>query len=133
MCASSSAGSLVGVALWPLTSADATESPSMHSNGRSLVLNTRALSEDAVSTNPAVDETTIVADLKPRTLNGLHDVQILVAPDLTEDDVADFECGRIDRHDRAQLTRFDAPAHRAASRPKRNGLTRLKPGDVMRR
>jgi hypothetical protein len=51
-------------------------------NGRwrliQLGIDANALAEDASRRNPAVDKASVVSDLEARSLDGLHDVQVLV-------------------------------------------------------
>jgi hypothetical protein len=69
-------------------------------------LDANAFSKNAVRTNPAVDSTAIVADLKPFAIDGLHEVQIFSTPHSTEHDVPGRESGAIDRRDRAEVAGF---------------------------
>src|SRR6185312_7566338 len=102
------------------------------SHDRVLVLHLRALAEDAVGADPAIDVAAIVADLKAAALDRLHEMQILRAAYATEHDVAHRERRRIDRRYRAQLTGIDLSAHRIAARAKGNRLAPLQARDMAR-
>src|SRR5262245_40234328 len=73
------------------------ESPGRLRVNRQSVFNMDAFAENAIRSNPAVDQSLIVADLISSSVDGLHDVQIVVAANPAEHDVADLECRRIDR------------------------------------
>lgn len=72
--------------------------------------------------DPAVDAAAIVADLEARALRGFHQVQVLGAVNLAEDDVPDLHRRRVDWRDGAQLPRFNLASHRMAAGPERNRL-----------
>jgi hypothetical protein len=75
-----------------------------------------AFAENAIPSYPAVDQSSIVPDLISITIDGLYDVQVVVAAHSAEHDVADLERRRIDRDDGAKLTGPDPPLHRISAR-----------------
>jgi hypothetical protein len=91
-----------------------------------LGLYANAFPKNAIRSDPSVDSTAIIADLKSFAADGLHQMQIFSASDLTKYDVTDRESGTIDRRDRAKIAGFDSSLHRRAPRTKRNGLSGTK-------
>jgi hypothetical protein len=62
-----------------------------------------ALSVDRIWSDPTVDESPVVTNLESFPVNGLDDVQILIARDLTQHDVADIESGGVYGSDGTEL------------------------------
>jgi hypothetical protein len=89
-----------------------------------------AFPEDAVRTDPAVDPASIVPDLKPLSLDRFHQMQVLLAVHLAENDVAYLQHCRVHRLDGTQLAGLDLALHRVAPGPELNRLSFLQPGDV---
>jgi len=76
-------------------------------------------------TNPAVDTTTVVADLKSLTLDGLDEVNVLAATHSAHNNVADAQGAGVNRRYGAELPRFYAPRHGVAPGAKRNRFALL--------
>jgi hypothetical protein len=97
------------------------------------VFNTDALAKDGIRSHPSVDETSIVPNLVSITLDGLHNVQIVVAADSTQHDVADGEPRRVYGRNSTKLARFDSAPHRASARTERYCLSGPELINVVRR
>src|SRR5262245_5233278 len=93
-------------------------------------LDADALAVDGAGGHPAVDPPAVVADLEARPLNGLDEVQVLAAPHLAQDDVADLERRGVNRLHRAELPRLDLAGHRVAARPEGHRLAGAQLRDV---
>src|SRR5260370_41158053 len=91
----------------------------------------RALAVDAISRDPAVDTASVVPDLKPVSLFGLHQMQVLPSIHFAQYDVAHFQCGRINSFHRAKLARLDLASHRVSPRPKLYRFTLLQSRNVL--
>src|SRR5262249_433720 len=105
--------------------------PSGHD--RVLVLHLRALAEDAVGTDPAVDVAAIVADLEAPVLNRFHEMQVLRAVHAAEHDVAHRQRRPTDRRHRPELTGLDLSTHRIAARTEGPRLAPLQACDMIGR
>ncbi len=95
----------------------------MTDNPRSVV-DGDTTTEDRVDRHPAVDPTSVVADLESFALLGLDQVEVLTTVHLAQHDVANIErVVVIDWFDGAELTRLDSARHRVTTRPKLDRLT----------
>src|SRR5689334_3493419 len=94
------------------------------------VFHPRADTEDRVLRHPAVDAAAIVADLKTRAGDRLDQMQIFVAADLAQHDVAYLESIMIDGRDGAELAGGNAARHRMTARPKLHGFALPKAVDI---
>ena len=83
-----------------------------HCRGNRSTFHSDALSENTVRSNPAVDSTAIIADLKPLVADCFDEVQVFIAVHFTKDNVSNHEHRTIDRRDCAEMTGFDTPLHR---------------------
>ena len=86
--------------------------------------------KDRMRANPAVDATTVVANLKSVTLNGLDEVDVLAATHAAHNNVADTQGAGVNWRYRTQLSRFNAPRHGVTPGTKRNRFALLQPGNV---
>jgi hypothetical protein len=77
------------------------QSPRLPDSARSF--NSDTFSVNPTGTDPTVDASAIVPDLKLVALSGLDEVNVLVAVDLAQNDVTNLKVVRIRRHDGAQL------------------------------
>lgn len=68
------------------------------------LFDTHALAVNRRMAHPAVNSSSIVSDLKARSLDRLDQMQVLVAIYLTEHDVADLQGRWIDGFNRTQLS-----------------------------
>jgi hypothetical protein len=85
---------------------------STHAPELSSVFNADALTEYGIWSHPSIYETSIVANLVSIALYGLYNVQIVVAADSTQHDVADGERRSVYWLNCAKLARFDSAPHR---------------------
>jgi hypothetical protein len=76
------------------------------------------LSVDPIGANPTVDPSAIVPNLESVALSGLDEMDILVAVDLAQNDVTDRQVVKIHRHNGAELSRLNLPAHGIPTRAK---------------
>jgi hypothetical protein len=96
------------------------------------LFNPRTLPKNAVLADPSVDPATVVSDLKSLTLNGFDEMQVLLAVDFAQYNVAHVERRVDDRFDRAKLTGFDFSLHRVSPGPKLNRLSIFQARDMPR-
>src|SRR5215510_865858 len=97
--------------------------PPTHAQQLGSVFNADAPTKYGIWSHPSIYETSIVANLVSITLYGLYNVQIVVAADSTQHDVADDERRSLDRRNCAKLARFDSAPHRASARAERYWLS----------
>jgi hypothetical protein len=81
--------------------------------------------------HPTVNEAAIVSDLKSPPLNGLNEVQVVLAFHFAEDDVANLDFAVIDGHNGAELARTDPPYHGTSAWPELHRLAAAQPLDVV--
>src|SRR5262245_10448046 len=76
------------------------------------LLNLRTLAVDRSACDPTVRSSAVVTDQEARTLDRLHQVQILPTIHLAQDDIADGQRRGIYGLDRTELAGLDLPLHR---------------------
>jgi hypothetical protein len=89
------------------------------------ILNSCAAPIDTLSSDPAIDEAAVVADLELVSLPGLDDVKILTSVDLAQHDVPYLKALRLHRLNGAELTGLNPSRHRVTPRPELCHLTSL--------
>src|SRR5690348_11834660 len=94
-------------------------------------LDSRAFAEDAIFTDPSVDPTAIVPDLKPLALNRFDQMQVLLAIYFAEHDVTHLKGSKVHRLDRTELPRFDLAPHGMPPGTKLNRFPILQASDIL--
>jgi hypothetical protein len=89
-----------------------------------------ALPKNGIGSNPPIDSSAIIPDLKSRSLNGFDEVKVFLTVDFTQDNIPNLKSRWIHRRNRTKLTRFNLSGHRVSARSKRDRFSRLEFFDV---